>query len=130
MEVDGTTNSDLKINMEQMKAEDLFKAAENGDVSLLNNLSKEHLLKALSLRDEDGRSLLHVAVSFGRSEVSCLFYLFIFPILFYFSNWIVIIGLELITKCYYGRVSRFGYFSIYLYLIMLFRIYVFLFIFL
>lgn len=77
MEVDGSaTNSNSKIDMDQIKAEDLFKAAENGDVSLLNNLSEEQLLKALSLRDEDSRSLLHVAVSFGRSEVSCLFICF------------------------------------------------------
>lgn len=53
----------------QIKDKDLFKAAESGDSSLFKSLPEEQLLKSLSLRNEDDRSLLHVAVSFGHSEV-------------------------------------------------------------
>ncbi|XP_049405747.1 uncharacterized protein LOC125869221 isoform X1 [Solanum stenotomum] len=53
----------------QIKDKDLFKAAESGDSSLFKSLPKEQLFKSLSLRNEDARSLLHVAVSSGHTEV-------------------------------------------------------------
>ncbi|KAI9124788.1 hypothetical protein K1719_004115 [Acacia pycnantha] len=52
-----------------VKAADLFKAAENGDVATFQSLSPENLSKALSLRNEDERSLLHVAASSGHTQV-------------------------------------------------------------
>ena len=54
------------------KPEDLFKAAESGDSSAFAALSKDQLSKSLSLRDDDGRSLLHVAASSGQLEVRLL----------------------------------------------------------
>ncbi|KAL0408729.1 UNVERIFIED_CONTAM: hypothetical protein Sradi_1807300 [Sesamum radiatum] len=62
MEIDGKPAT-------QIKEGDLFKAAESGDSSLFKSLSEEQLLKASSLRNEDGRSLLHVAVSSSKREV-------------------------------------------------------------
>ncbi|KAL2233519.1 UNVERIFIED_CONTAM: hypothetical protein Sindi_1531900 [Sesamum indicum] len=62
MEIDGKPTT-------QIKEGDLFKAAESGDSSLFKSLSEEQLLKASSLRNEDGRSLLHVAVSSSKREV-------------------------------------------------------------
>ncbi|KAK8647505.1 hypothetical protein V6N13_121240 [Hibiscus sabdariffa] len=53
----------------QIKEKDLFKAAETGESSIFKSLSEEHLSKSLKLRNEDGRSLLHVAVSSARPEV-------------------------------------------------------------
>ena len=55
----------------QIKDEDLFRAADSGDSSVFRALSPQQLLRALSLRNEDGRSLLHVATSLGHLEV-CL----------------------------------------------------------
>lgn len=49
--------------------EDLFRAAESGDTSVFLALSPEQLTKALSLTNEDGRSVLHVAVSSDKLEV-------------------------------------------------------------
>uniref|UniRef100_A0A2P2JH41 Ankyrin repeat family protein n=1 Tax=Rhizophora mucronata TaxID=61149 RepID=A0A2P2JH41_RHIMU len=54
----------------QIKDKDLFKAAETGDSATLKTLSPEHLSRALSLRNDDGRSLLHVAASSGHPEVN------------------------------------------------------------
>jgi 26S proteasome non-ATPase regulatory subunit 10 len=53
----------------QIKDDDLFRAAESGDASTFKSLSREQLSRALSLRNEDGRSLLHVAASSSQSEV-------------------------------------------------------------
>ena len=53
----------------QFQHEDLFRAAETGDSSVFKALSKDQLSKSLSLRNEDGRSLLHVAASSGQLEV-------------------------------------------------------------
>jgi 26S proteasome non-ATPase regulatory subunit 10 len=53
----------------QMRDEELFKAAEWGDSSLFMSLSEEQLSKSLNFRNEDGRSLLHVAASFGHSQI-------------------------------------------------------------
>ncbi|KAM0983827.1 hypothetical protein ACFX2C_011315 [Malus domestica] len=64
MEIDHPAPSEQKL-----KAEDLFKAAETGDSSALKSLSQKQLAEAFSLRNEDARSILHVAVSSGRSEV-------------------------------------------------------------
>ena len=63
----------------QIKDDDLFKAAESGDASTFKSLSQKQLSKALSLRNEDCRSLLHVAASSSHPEVSSLSYsLFVF----------------------------------------------------
>ncbi|KAK6133752.1 hypothetical protein DH2020_032463 [Rehmannia glutinosa] len=62
MEIDGNPASEIKDK-------DLFKAAESGDSSVFKSLSEEQLHKASSLRNEDGRSLLHVAVSSSQPEV-------------------------------------------------------------
>ncbi|XP_065860533.1 uncharacterized protein [Euphorbia lathyris] len=53
----------------QIKDTDLFKAAETGDASTFKSLSPEQLSKALSLQNEDARSLLHVAVSSSHLQV-------------------------------------------------------------
>ncbi|MBA0692570.1 hypothetical protein Goari_010120 [Gossypium aridum] len=53
----------------EIKEKDLFKAAEKGDSSIFKSLSQDHLTKSLKLRNEDARSLLHVAVSSAHPEV-------------------------------------------------------------
>ncbi|MBA0566753.1 hypothetical protein Golob_011539 [Gossypium lobatum] len=53
----------------EIKEKDLFKAAEKGDSSIFKSLSQDHLTKSLKLRNEDARSLLHVAVSSAHLEV-------------------------------------------------------------
>lgn len=63
-----------KPEQQQVKEGDLFKAAENGDAAIFRALSPENFSKSLSLRNEDGRSLLHVAVSSGHSQVFLLSY--------------------------------------------------------
>lgn len=63
MEIDATLQRQL------IKDDDLFKAAESGDSSVFRALSPEQFSKSLALRNEDGRSLLHVAVSSSHAEV-------------------------------------------------------------
>ena len=58
-----------KKQQDVVKEKDLFKAAEEGDMSTFEAHSSETLSKALSLRNEDARSLLHVAASSGHSQV-------------------------------------------------------------
>lgn len=60
---------DREKKQHDVKEKDLFKAAEEGDAAMFQALSAETLSKALSLRNEDARSLLHVAASFGHSQV-------------------------------------------------------------
>ena len=60
---------DSEKKQHDVKEKDLFKAAEEGDAATFQALSAETLSKALSLRNEDARSLLHVAASFGHSQV-------------------------------------------------------------
>ena len=60
---------DSEKKQHNVKEKDLFKAAEEGDAATFQALSAETLSKALSLRNEDARSLLHVATSFGHSQV-------------------------------------------------------------
>lgn len=59
----------------EIKEKELFKAAESGDSLIFKSLSEQELLKALSLRNEDGRTLLHLAVSAAQTEVlfCCIF---------------------------------------------------------
>jgi 26S proteasome non-ATPase regulatory subunit 10 len=57
----------------QIKDKDLFKAAETGDSSTFKSLPPERLSKALSLQNDDGRSVLHVAASSGHPEVKYFF---------------------------------------------------------
>ncbi|GLT27956.1 hypothetical protein SLA2020_029190 [Shorea laevis] len=65
MEVDPPAKpSDLQIN-----DTDLFKAAETGDSATFQSLPQDQLSKSLALRNDDGRSLFHVAVSSARPEV-------------------------------------------------------------
>lgn len=59
-------------------ATDLFKAAESGDASLFHTFSSDQLSNFLSLRNEDGRSLLHVATSSAHSKVPFDFFAFDF----------------------------------------------------
>lgn len=63
MEIDNPNNTT------RLKSEGLFKAAEVGDSSVFESLSQQNLLKIVSLRNEDQRSLLHVAASFGHTQV-------------------------------------------------------------
>ncbi|CAI0463033.1 unnamed protein product [Linum tenue] len=65
MEIDPPEQAQLP----QIKDKDLFKSAETGDCSILHSLSPLQLSKALSLRNDDGRSLLHVASSSGHTKV-------------------------------------------------------------
>ncbi len=51
----------------------LFEAAESGKDGVFEDLSPEQLTKARTLRNEDDRSLLHVAASSGHTQV------FVFP---------------------------------------------------
>jgi 26S proteasome non-ATPase regulatory subunit 10 len=46
----------------------LFRAAESGDAAAFASLSPADLAAVLSLRNEDGRSLLHVAVAAGKPQ--------------------------------------------------------------
>ncbi|KAL8532443.1 hypothetical protein ACS0TY_008879 [Phlomoides rotata] len=62
MEIDGKATAEINNEV-------LFKAAESGDSSVFKSLPEELLLKASSLLNEDGRSLLHVAVSSSQTEV-------------------------------------------------------------
>lgn len=52
-----------------IKDEELFRAAESGDSSAFEALSLEQLTRALSHANEDGRSVLHVAVSAAHLDV-------------------------------------------------------------
>ncbi|ONK64805.1 uncharacterized protein A4U43_C07F30130 [Asparagus officinalis] len=51
------------------KPKELFKSAEKGDASLFKSLTGDQLNNVRSLRNDDGRSLLHVAAASGQSEV-------------------------------------------------------------
>ncbi|XP_044492724.1 26S proteasome non-ATPase regulatory subunit 10-like [Mangifera indica] len=59
----------VSVHAKQAEYKDLFKAAETGDSSIFQSLSQQHLSKSLSLKNEDGRSLLHVAVSSSHPEM-------------------------------------------------------------
>ena len=61
----------------QIKDDDLFKAAESGDASTFKSLSHDLLSKALSLRNEDARSLIHVAASSSQPDVRLSYSLFV-----------------------------------------------------
>jgi hypothetical protein len=77
----------MAMEIDYPKPEDLFCAAEKGDASLFQNLPEDSLARARSLRNEDGRSLLHVASSFGHSPVSSLVLTRILPsFLFFFPS--------------------------------------------
>ncbi|CAL5354994.1 unnamed protein product [Camellia sinensis] len=58
-----------EVGAEAIKNDDFFNSAENGDSSFFEALSHDQLLKALSLRNEDCRSLLHVAASSAHPKV-------------------------------------------------------------
>lgn len=49
--------------------EELFEAAAKGDIHFFEELPEQQHLQALSLRNEDGRSLLHVAAAAGNAHV-------------------------------------------------------------
>lgn len=60
----------MEVDTENREEEkDLFQAAEEGNSSVFESLSPQSLSKSLSLRNEDVRSLLHVAASSGHSKV-------------------------------------------------------------
>ena len=48
---------------QQIRDEELFKAAESGNFLVFMSLSLQQLAKSISFRNEDGRSLLHVSAS-------------------------------------------------------------------
>ncbi|KAI8010615.1 26S proteasome non-ATPase regulatory subunit 10 [Camellia lanceoleosa] len=58
-----------EVGAEAINDDDFFNAAENGDSSFFEALSHDQLLKALSLRNEDCSSLLHVAASSAHPKV-------------------------------------------------------------
>lgn len=70
MEIDPQYPEPEADKTEIINDDDLFRAADNGDVSFFKSLSQPQLFRCLALRNEDGRSLLHVAVSSARTEVS------------------------------------------------------------
>ena len=74
MEMEMETSKETEI-----KASELFKAAELGNTSLFSSFSKDQLAKFLSFRNDDGRSLLHVAASSAQSKVLIKFF-FIFRV--------------------------------------------------
>ncbi|KAL2349185.1 hypothetical protein Fmac_003185 [Flemingia macrophylla] len=59
----------LISNLKASSRKELLKAAEDGDTSAFESLSSESLSEALSLTNEDRRSLLHIAVASGHSQV-------------------------------------------------------------
>ncbi|XP_028061732.1 poly [ADP-ribose] polymerase tankyrase-like isoform X2 [Camellia sinensis] len=69
MEMEIDPPKKLEVGAEAIKDDDFFNAAENGDSSFFEALSHDQLLKALSLRNEDCRSLLHVAASSAHPKV-------------------------------------------------------------
>lgn len=77
MEIDDAPNNNkmtttTTTTTNEIKAEELFKAAESGDTSVFQSLiSQQQVLPhdILSLRNEDQRSLLHVAVSSASTQV-------------------------------------------------------------
>lgn len=54
----------------QTKDDDLFKVVESGDALTFKFLFREQFSKALSLRNEDEWSLLHVAATSCQAKVS------------------------------------------------------------
>ncbi|KAG8061056.1 hypothetical protein GUJ93_ZPchr0003g18622 [Zizania palustris] len=64
MDVDGAA-----AGGERPSEKELFQAAETGDAAAFSTLAPADLAAALSLRNEDGRSLLHVAAAFGHAKV-------------------------------------------------------------
>ena len=55
---------------EKPSEKDLFRAAESGDADAFSSLAPADLAAALSLRNEDGRSLLHVAAASGHPKAT------------------------------------------------------------
>ncbi|KAH9298698.1 hypothetical protein KI387_030380, partial [Taxus chinensis] len=53
------------MEVEAVNDEDLLKAAESGNVEVFEELEIDQLKKAASIRNEDARSLLHVAAAAG-----------------------------------------------------------------
>lgn len=75
------------------KPEDLFEAAEKGDTSIFEALPEEELRRARTLRNEDDRSLLHVAAASGHSKVRDLISRRLLRLLFFFAD--VCVSLEI-----------------------------------
>ena len=73
-----------------IKVEDLFNAAEKGESSIFRALSQAQLLKALSLRNDDCRSLIHVAASSGHAEVVTLISISVSPVFGFRENLIIV----------------------------------------
>uniref|UniRef100_A0A0D6R704 Uncharacterized protein n=1 Tax=Araucaria cunninghamii TaxID=56994 RepID=A0A0D6R704_ARACU len=57
-----------------MKDDDLFKAAESGNLEVFQRLAEDQLQlnRARSIRNEDSRSLLHVAAAAGHHQIVCI----------------------------------------------------------
>lgn len=69
MDIDGAAASAAAGGGRHSEKE-LFSAAESGDAAAFSSLSPADLAAALALRDEDGRSLLHVAAASGHAQAS------------------------------------------------------------
>ncbi|KAJ7570698.1 hypothetical protein O6H91_01G132100 [Diphasiastrum complanatum] len=59
----------MKDEEEELSKDDLFKAAESGRVEVFETLSHRQLSRLCALRNEDDRTLLHVAAAAGHSSV-------------------------------------------------------------
>lgn len=93
MEIDGVPATEIK-------EKDLFKAAESGGSSVFKSLSEEQLLKASSFRNEDGRSLLHAAVSSSQNEVQFTAHIFlsmkiVYGVLIFVRRFITVKGMPI-----------------------------------
>ncbi|KAF9591774.1 hypothetical protein IFM89_007104 [Coptis chinensis] len=66
MEIETCSNPETQ---QLNSSKELFNALDKKDPSIFKSLSPTQLQKTLSFRNEDGRSLLHVAVSLNQTEV-------------------------------------------------------------
>ncbi|BBM99013.1 26S proteasome non-ATPase regulatory subunit 10 [Marchantia polymorpha subsp. ruderalis] len=69
---DVTMSDAVPTHFAQPQDEAIWTAAEKGDRSFFDTLSEPQILKALTLKNEDGRSILHVAAAAGHSQVVSL----------------------------------------------------------
>jgi 26S proteasome non-ATPase regulatory subunit 10 len=63
---------EVDAGAEKPSEKELFLAAESGDADAFSALAPADLAAALSLRNEDGRSLLHVAAASGHPKAATL----------------------------------------------------------
>jgi 26S proteasome non-ATPase regulatory subunit 10 len=61
---------ELDAGEDKPSEKELFLAAESGDADAFSSLAPADLAAALALRNEDGRSLLHVAAASGHPKAA------------------------------------------------------------